>query len=46
MKKVEANRSQRLEGMDSYQTIVGLGIVTNTYNPNLRHDLHAVKAMW
>jgi hypothetical protein len=24
----------KTEGMDSYQTIVGLGIVTSTYQPN------------
>ncbi len=33
MKKVEAIVA-KTEGMDSYQTIVGLGIVTNTYQPN------------
>jgi hydrophobic/amphiphilic exporter-1 (mainly G- bacteria), HAE1 family len=33
MKKVEAIVA-KTAGMDSYQTIVGLGIVTNTYQPN------------
>src|SRR4030095_157397 len=33
MKKVEAIVA-KTDGMESYQTIVGLGIVTNTYQPN------------
>ncbi len=33
MKKVEEIVA-KTEGMDSFQTIVGLGIVTNTYQPN------------
>ncbi|HKO98736.1 MAG TPA: multidrug efflux RND transporter permease subunit [Pyrinomonadaceae bacterium] len=33
MKKVEAI-VEKVDGMESYQTIVGLGIVTNTYQPN------------
>ena len=33
MKKVEEIVA-KTEGLDSYQTIVGLGIVTNTYQPN------------
>ena len=33
MKKVEAIVA-KTDGMESYQTVVGLGIVTNTYQPN------------
>ena len=33
MKKVEAIVA-KTEGVESYQTVVGLGIVTNTYQPN------------